>query len=569
MYKWILLAAFVFIVAGPALNAQKPVYPVCGWKSPASDPLSKSRMIAVNQQLRAWIEKQQLLDDDQLYTLPVVVHVVHTGTPVGSPDNPTDADIQAMIHTLNLDMRKTAVQAGGVDMKIQFQLAARDPNCNTTTGIIRVNGSSLANYTSGGITIGGNPGSADQVLVKNLSRWSNTDYINIWVVNKIDGSATLTGGFAYFAEYNTAAIDGIVINAAYANGNAHTITHEMGHVFELYHTFYDNGFEDTCPRTDSCSFYGDLVCDTESGLLEYSCSNTVNSCTGAAYQVADQQYGYTVLNNFMNYTNCPHMFTAGQKARVRATLFNFRPGLIHSQGLVPAGGAGTLVACSPFVPNALSNYYGIERVEFNTINVYSNSSSADLSNFIDRTCSQRTNVYRNTAYELRVKGSFRNPHAMKAYIDYNNDGDFDDAGETILSAYTDSAFVMVTIPATAVTSVPLRMRIVADNPAPGYPTWPSACQLNGTPEEGSGQVEDYAIIVVPGASIQSVASGAWNNPSTWNCQCIPRAGDVITIKNGHTVSVSQAMGLIEFSSLTIETGGNLQASANATIRQIR
>lgn len=569
MFKWIVLATVMGVFAPATLTAQKPVYPVCGWRNPATDLLAKSRMARASQLLRNAIEQQSLTDKDQLYTLPVVIHVIHTGTPVGAADNPTDADLQAMIQTLNADWRKAGAQSGGVDMKIQFQLASRDPNCNTTNGIVRVNGTALANYSSGGITVGGNPASADQVLVKNLSRWSNTDYINIWVVNKIDGSATLTGGFAYFAEYNTAAIDGIVINAAYANGNAHTITHEMGHVFELYHTFYDNGFEDTCPRTDSCGFYGDLVCDTEGGRLEYSCSNTVNSCTGLAYQVADQQFGYTVLNNFMNYTNCARMFTAGQKARVRATLLTFRPGLINSQGLVPAAGPATLVACSPFVPNALSIYYGIERVEFNTIDVYSNSSSADLSNFIDRTCSQRTNVYRNAMYELRVKGSYLNPHAMKAYIDFNNDGDFDDAGENVLSAYTDSAYVMVTIPATAVTAVPLRMRIVADNPAPGYPTWPTACQLNGTPGDGSGQVEDYAVIVVPGAAIQSVASGPWNNAATWNCQCIPKAGDLVTIKSGHTVTITQAMGLIEFTRLTVETGGNLQAGANAAIRQIK
>lgn len=565
----ILLLAGLIFFGYSILRAQKTVIPRCGWQTPSKNADAKAKIDAANLQIRNWIEKQSLLDNDQLYTLPVVVHVIHTGTPIGSPDNPTDADIQSMIQLLNQDWRKAGAQSGGVDMKIQFQLASRDPNCNSTTGIIRVNGSSLPNYASGGITIGGTPGSVDQVLVKNLSRWSNTDYINIWVVNKIDGSATLTGGFAYFAEYNSAAIDGIVINAAYANGNAHTITHEMGHVFELYHTFYDNGWEDTCPRSDSCAFYGDLVCDTESGLLEYSCSNTVNNCSGLTYQVADPQFGYTVLNNFMNYTNCARMFTAGQKARVRATLFSFRPGLLSSQALAPPAGSGPVVACSPFVPNSLSGFYGIERVEFNNINVYSNSSAADLSNFIDRSCSQRTNVYLNATYPLRIKGSYLNLHAMKAFIDYNNDGDFDDAGETLLSAYTDSISVGITIPATAVTGVPLRMRIIADNPAPDYPTWPTACQLNGTPGDGSGQVEDYSIVVIPGTAIQSVASGAWNNASTWNCHCIPSVGDVVTIRSGHTVSVTQAMGLIEFSHLTIETGGNLNVGANASIRQVK
>ncbi len=39
--------------------------------------------------------------NDTLYTLPVVVHVINTGTPVGSLDNPDDAAINAMITNLN------------------------------------------------------------------------------------------------------------------------------------------------------------------------------------------------------------------------------------------------------------------------------------------------------------------------------------------------------------------------------------------------------------------------------------------------------------------------------------
>ena len=41
-----------------------------------------------------------------------------------------------------------------------------------------------------GTTCNGFAGSADEVAVKNLSRWPNTDYINIWIVNKINGSTT-------------------------------------------------------------------------------------------------------------------------------------------------------------------------------------------------------------------------------------------------------------------------------------------------------------------------------------------------------------------------------------------
>ena len=87
-------------------------------------------------------------------------------------------------------------------MKIQFQLAVRSPSCVTTTGINRVDGSIIPNYASGGITNNGFAGSADEVAVKNLSRWPNTDYINIWIVNKINGNPNIPGGYTYFPELN-------------------------------------------------------------------------------------------------------------------------------------------------------------------------------------------------------------------------------------------------------------------------------------------------------------------------------------------------------------------------------
>jgi hypothetical protein len=333
----------------------------------------------------------------------------------------------------------------------------------------------------------------------------------------------------------------------------------MGHVFELYHTFYDDAFETLCPRVDSCAFYGDQVCDTEGGKVEYDCSNTTNSCTSLPYVIADPSHNYTVLHNYMNYTNCASMFTQGQKDRIRATFFTFRPGLISSGALSPPPTSYPAAACIPAADNGLSPYYGVEKIDFNTLSVYSGSSLGDSAMYVDRSCNQRALVTKGQTYPLTVRGSYQNPCWIKAFIDYNNDGDFADNGETLISEFTFSgiATANVSIPSTGVTSgIPLRMRVIAEDPS----FEPTACHLTGVPASGAGQVEDYAIVLA-NRVVVSASSGPWNVPGTWLCNCVPVPGDEVIIKTGHTVSTTPAMGPLECVKLTLEPGSHFNAGA--------
>lgn len=497
---------------------------------------------------------------ETVYTVPIVVHVIHTGEAIGTIYNPSDASIMAMIGQLNAAFRKNGAQYGGVDIGIQFQLAIRSPSCGSTTGINRVNGSGVPNYTTGGIAVGTYAGSADEVAVKSLSRWPNTDYVNIWIVNKIQGDAN-AGGFAFFPEYNSALTDGIVITAGTVMGSNKTIVHEMGHVFNLYHTFYDDGYETACPSLSNCSTTGDRVCDTEP-VINSPCSATINTCTGAAFQVADAGLGYTIKNNYMGYTNCQWVFTQGQKDRMKAALVTFRNGLLTSGGLLMPE-ASASIACSVSALNGLSSYYGIERVTFNTLDVYSNSSAADGAFYVDRTCNQRTTVTSGQSYSLTVQASYGNYQYLRAYLDYNADGDFNDAGENIMTTQGGFGSATITIPAAGVTiNTPIRLRIVADNPNGASPT---ACSLNGTSSEGIGQIEDYTVIITP-RIVTSVASGSWTNPGTWSCSCIPASSDSVSIQTGHIISISS--GLVQARRLTLDgklqyaAGGRLQLTGN-------
>jgi hypothetical protein len=287
------------------------------------------------------------------YTIPVVVHVVHTGGAIGTIYNPTDAQIQGAIDYLNAVYNGTyPTLAGGVgDLGIQFVLAKRDPNCNPTSGIDRIDGSSLANYAASGVRTSTSGSGADDVDVKDLDRWDPTQYYNVWVVDKIDGADGTAGqfiaGYAFFPGAS-ASQDGIVMLATQMVSGQKTLPHEIGHAFGLYHPFEGSTLSTMCPpHAGDCSMEGDLVCDTDPisenvdslGVVDFTCRTGTNPCTTTAYSINTE-------SNYMNYTNCYTLFTAGQKARMLAAA----AGTFRSSLTTSLGGTATNAGSTPCVP---------------------------------------------------------------------------------------------------------------------------------------------------------------------------------------------------------------------------
>jgi Pregnancy-associated plasma protein-A/Secretion system C-terminal sorting domain len=291
-------------------------------------------------------------------TIPVVVHVMHLpGTPIGTDENLSVAQIEAGILHLNQAFRKLTTDFNGighnpnitgVDVEINFCLAAQDPNGNPTNGINRV-ATTLSNYT-GYSTV---PGSLD---LKNLSRWNTNRYLNIWLVKSIYNSSTgrYIGGYANYPSSHGQPRDGLV-NKASRFGSSLTSTlsrthiHEVGHYLDLRHTF-----EGGCPNTN-CLANGDLVCDTPpeaDKTILMPCGNLINTCnTDANDTDAQNPFRPVALGglgdqvdlseNYMDYTdslgNCViNTFTQGQKVRMRAALDGDRILLKTSLGCVPA-----------------------------------------------------------------------------------------------------------------------------------------------------------------------------------------------------------------------------------------
>lgn len=286
-----------------------------------------------------------------LYTIPVVVHVIHLGESVGTGSNISEIQIQQAIAGLNDRFRN--VNAFGVDVELQFCLASIDPNGNSTNGINRVDGSGVANYSANGITPSGNPCSgAIETAIKDLSRWPVSDYYNIWVVSEI-----CNGSFVGYASYPVGGLyDGLVIVSTSMTSNSGTLPHEVGHGFFLYHTF--NGDNVSCPVDINCLTDGDRVCDTPPHK-QGDCGTT-NPCSSTGVW-DNSRY------NFMSYCPLVNRFTQGQKDRIRATaIVAPRASLLTSVGCGPLGIIESSINMFSVYPNPAQSVINI-KVNINLI----------------------------------------------------------------------------------------------------------------------------------------------------------------------------------------------------------
>jgi trimeric autotransporter adhesin len=518
-----LLFVLLCLVSLISSRAQTSTFP-CGFDIVHKQKLlsDKSYDSAVRQLDERWKTYSAIMSSAMLtyttsgyvYEIPMVIHVLHTGGAVGTTYNPDSSTLAGMVEYLNKSYAAvspfpdttTGSSGGGTRIPLKFVLAKRTPAGVSTNGIIRINASTTlgSTYTTYGINAATTTGVTVSAVTA-LSRWNFADYYNVYVVNKIDGNdLTSTGGIAGFAYFpGSPTVDGMYVVASQAKTGSTVVSHEFGHAFSLYHTFEGDAGGTTCPSTTSCSTTGDLVCDTEPHIRESSafpstwCPPTdVNSCTGLSYNKT--QF------NIMDYTQCPpNRFTAGQRTRVLNTLDNERVGYKTSSGLLDPAGTITS-ACTPTASNP-GYPIGPYIVEFNDMKVWTGSAGDENANYVDHSYTQQSTVTAGTGYTINVTTRV-NAQNVKAFIDYNNDGDFLDAGEEVFShGYTVSSGTEVhsgtiTIPSSGVTTCTyLRMRVVAEFAGSTITNW--SCG-----PYDYGQAEDYAINIATAPSAPTVTT---------------------------------------------------------------
>ncbi|MCG3164639.1 MAG: hypothetical protein POELPBGB_00398 [Bacteroidia bacterium] len=250
-----------------------------------------------------------LRSENTVYIIPLVIHIIHLGEAVGTGSNISDAQVYDAIEGINDRFRNDI--GNSLDTEIEFCLANIDPSGNPTTGINRVNGSGVQGYTTNGINMANcSGGGADEQSIKSLSAWPVDEYYNIWVVHSICNGQW--AGYAYYPWGDWT--DGAIIDADEMIYNSSTPAHELGHGFNLMHTFEGDDDDNQCPVNNNCITDGDKVCDTP----PHKQSDCGTSCAGSNSWNASKY-------NYMSYSRsyCSLIldrFTPGQKERMVAAL---------------------------------------------------------------------------------------------------------------------------------------------------------------------------------------------------------------------------------------------------------
>jgi len=320
------------------------------------------------EQLDAFSANYQANENDRSVNkiIPIVFHIIHN---YGS-ENISKEQILSAMEVLNQDYQLLNQDQSIVDVDFQsrianigleFRLAKLDPQGNCTEGITRT--ASQLSFSA-----------FDNV--KDLISWPSNKYLNVWVVDAIAFSA---GGYAYLpGNAPSATYDGIVvINAQLgtvgtSNGGAlsvRTLTHEVGHWFNLRHTW---GTTNTPGLSTNCS-NDDGVTDTPNtiGVGNGECDRSSNTC---ATTLGDN------VENYMDYSSCPRMFTTGQNNRMQAALnstLTTRRNLWAAANLNATGVLLGSIICTPVADFTADNTGGCAN---STIDFSDLSYNADLDN---------------------------------------------------------------------------------------------------------------------------------------------------------------------------------------------
>ncbi len=258
--------------------------------------------------------------DGSIHTIPVVVHVIHSGAEVGEDTNIATSKILSQLEVMNEDYRRMNADVTNTpnlfsdiaaDSEIEFCLASVDPDGNPTNGITR----NLHVFVPNINYIEQN--------IKQETYWDTERYLNIWTVNMPDQNI-IGYSFLPIPSILGGHQDGIVVDYerfGFINNNnrGRTLTHELGHYLGLQHVW---------------GVTTGLSCNTDDGIDDTP--NSMQPYYGCPSLGVSSCGSNDMFMNYMDYVDdsCMNLFTEGQKNVMRNTLTNLRSSLISNAATV-------------------------------------------------------------------------------------------------------------------------------------------------------------------------------------------------------------------------------------------
>lgn len=171
--------------------------------------------------------------------------------------------------------------------------------------------------------------------------------------------------------------------------------------------------------------------------------------------------------------------------------------------------------------------FGIGIMKVKLANVENTSQGTDQNgSYEDYSCGQIIQLKKDSSYTLEVTTGLYNDEYVKAFVDFNNDGDFKDFGETIFNGIKKRTnhTGTFTVPNYATQNKLLRMRVISDFRAIGSPDCPTL--LNG-------QSEDYNVYLSAPSITQSI---------TQDSVCIGATTIITAISSGKAQTIDWDFG---------------------------
>lgn len=166
--------------------------------------------------------------------------------------------------------------------------------------------------------------------------------LNVYFINLFDESRLL--GYAYFPENTLQSTRAFIRTGGLADRyiSDYILNHELGHTFNLYHTFERTYGTELVTRSTgaNCSTAGDFLCDTPADPLNLpgSASDFVNGCevyTGTATDANGETYSPQTSNIMSYYEGCNVFFTGDQYARIQGGLATRQTATTYSLNCAP------------------------------------------------------------------------------------------------------------------------------------------------------------------------------------------------------------------------------------------